>query len=81
MDAASDVVGSDNINRNGNQSTGSEDFADFLKIVPGAYCNLGHSGNTPLHSPDFFLDPQILPVGASILSRVIEKRLPYNLVD
>ena len=76
MDAAANIVGEKNINRNGSKSTGSEDFADFLKLVPGAYCNIGHSGNAPLHSPEYFLDPEVLPVGAAILSHVIEKRLP-----
>ena len=30
----------------------------------------------PLHNPEFKLDPSILPVGASIMARVVEKRLP-----
>ena len=76
ISAAADVVGSDNASVNGSPSTGSEDFADFLKVVPGAYCKLGHSGNISLHSPEYFLDPDSLPVGASILARIIEKRLP-----
>ena len=76
IDAASDIVGVENASLYGSPSTGSEDFADFLKIVPGAYCKLGHSGNIALHSPEFSLDPSIIPVGASILSRIVEKRLP-----
>jgi len=76
IDAASDIVGPENASLNGTPSTGSEDFADFLKVVPGAYCKLGHSGDIALHSPEFFLDPDSLPVGASILSRIVEKRLP-----
>lgn len=48
----------------------------MLKVVPGAYCRIGHSGTLPLHSPGFFLDPAVLPVGASIMARVVERRLP-----
>jgi len=29
----------------------------------------------PLHNPGFVLDTDVLPVGASILARVVEKRL------
>ena len=77
MDAAADVVGEENTNIEAQPSTGSEDFADFLKITPGAYCKLGHSGNIALHSPNFYLDPKSIIVGSAVLSRIIEKRLPF----
>lgn len=76
LDAAADIVGADNVSDKSEPATGSEDFADMLKIVPGAYCRVGHSGTVPLHNPSFRLDPEILPVGASIMARVVEKRLP-----
>ena len=78
IDAASDIVGSENTNIEAAPSTGSEDFADFLKLVPGAYCKLGHEGNVALHSPEFYLDPKSLPIGSAILSRIIEKRMPLS---
>jgi len=56
--------------------TGSEDFADMLKAVPGAYCTLGHKGTVPLHNPAFIFDDDMLPVGASIMARIVERRLP-----
>jgi len=76
LDAAADIVGSDNVYSKDDPSTGSEDFADMLKIVPGAYCVVGHGGTVPLHNPAFTLDPAILPIGASVMARVVEKRLP-----
>ena len=78
IDAASDIVGSENTNIEAAPSTGSEDFADFLKLVPGAYCKLGHGGNVALHSPEFYLDPKSLSIGSAILSRIIEKRMPIT---
>ena len=54
----------------------SLDFADMLKIVPGAYCIVGHAGTVALHNPAFKLDPEILPIGASVMARMVEKRLP-----
>jgi hippurate hydrolase len=76
LDAAADIVGSDNVYSKDDPSTGSEDFADMLKIVPGAYCVVGHGGTVPLHNPAFTLAPAILPIGASVMARVVEKRLP-----
>jgi hippurate hydrolase len=75
MDAACDIVGSDKVSRTDEPATGSEDFADMLKGVPGAYCRVGHSGSMGLHNPGFFLDPEILPVGASIMARIVERRM------
>lgn len=76
LDAARDIVGDDAVSDAEEPATGSEDFADMLKVVPGAYCRVGHAGTVPLHNPGFVLDPDVLPVGASILARVVEKRLP-----
>lgn len=75
MDAAADIVGRENISDTDEPATGSEDFADMLKVIPGAYCRVGHSGTTGLHNPSFFLDPELLPVGASIMARIVERRL------
>ena len=55
---------------------GSEDFADMLHVVPGAYFWVGHEGSVPVHNPGYVLDDKILPVGASMFARIIEKRLP-----
>ena len=74
--AAADIVGSDQVSDHAPPATGSEDFADMLQVVPGAYCDVGHSGTTALHNPSFVLDPDILPVGASIMARIVERRLP-----
>jgi hippurate hydrolase len=53
---------------------GSEDFADMLQVVPGAYCTVGHAGTVPLHNPGFVLDDAILPLGATLLARMVEAR-------
>jgi hippurate hydrolase len=76
MEAAREIVGADNIIERSAPATGSEDFADMLKVVPGAYCVVGHAGTASLHNPAFILDPAILPIGASVMARMIEKRLP-----
>ena len=78
MKAAADIVGSENIDDKAQPATGSEDFADMLKVVPGAYCRVGHAGTVPLHNPSFVLDPEVLPIGASIMARIVERRIPLN---
>ena len=74
LDIASEVVGSENVALRPNVIAGSEDFADMLKVVPGAYCNVGHGGTVPLHNEGFVLDEDILPIGASIYAKIIESR-------
>jgi len=74
LNVAADVVGEANAELKTNKVTGSEDFADMLRVVPGAYCTIGHEGTLPLHNDGFVLDESILPVGASIYARLIEAR-------
>ncbi len=76
LEAAADIVGSDNVSDKAQPATGSEDFSDMLEVVPGAYCRVGHSGDVGLHNPGFVLDPGVIPVGASIMARMVERRLP-----
>lgn len=74
LEVAAEVVGQDNISVTPNVVTGSEDFADMLRVIPGAYCTVGHAGTLPLHNDGFILDESILPIGASIYARLIERR-------
>lgn len=74
-EAAREIVGPDHVITEPRPMMGSEDFADMLHAVPGAYCWVGHAGDVPLHNPGFILDDAILPVGASLLARIVERRL------
>ncbi|MDJ0820595.1 MAG: M20 aminoacylase family protein [Paracoccaceae bacterium] len=78
LEAAADVLGKGNVAVIDRPLMGSEDFADMLKVVPGAYCMLGHSGSGALHNPAFVLGTEILPIGASVMARVAERRLPLE---
>ena len=70
------VVGDANTLTKIRPKMGSEDFADMLHAVPGAYFFLGQEGSVPVHNPGFYLDDKILPIGASMFARIIETRLP-----
>ena len=75
-DVARTVVDPAKVTMRSRPKMGSEDFADMLQAVPGAYFWLGHDGSVPVHNPGYVLDDKILPVGASMFARIIEKRLP-----
>ncbi|WVZ23328.1 hypothetical protein V8G54_001872 [Vigna mungo] len=67
---SSKIVGENNIEL-APLFTGSEDFAFYLEKVPGTFLLLGtrneKSGSTyPAHSPYFFIDEDVLPIGAAI---------------
>ena len=73
LEVAREIVG-DDARPDAELTMGSEDMADLLNVVPGAFFNLGHHGEVPLHNPGFIFDDTILPVGASILARLVERR-------
>jgi len=75
-DVARTIVGDANVLTGLQPRMGSEDFADMLHAVPGAYFWVGHDGSVPVHNPGYVLDDKILPVGASMFARIIETRLP-----
>ncbi|MDK3016750.1 M20 aminoacylase family protein [Pseudodonghicola flavimaris] len=72
--AAAPVVGSDKAALSDELVMGSEDFADMLRVVPGAYCTVGHGGDVQLHNPGFFIDDAMLPVGANIYVNLVLDR-------
>ena len=54
--------------------SGSEDFADMLVLVPGAYLWLGQGAGAPLHNPCYDFNDEAIPIGASLLARLAEQR-------
>jgi hippurate hydrolase len=75
-EVARTVVAPDKVITRTEPKMGSEDFADMLHAVPGAYFWVGHEGSVPVHNPGYILDDKILPIGASMFARIIETRLP-----
>lgn len=69
------VVGEDHVQRISRPSMGSEDFACYLKDLPGVMFRLGSSGDlastTPLHTPQFDIDENCLEIGVRILARSV----------
>jgi amidohydrolase len=74
VEVAAEIVGTEGVLTEVKPLMGSEDFADMLRVVPGAYAWVGHAGTVPVHNPAYVLDDGILPVGASLLARLVETR-------
>ena len=65
--------------RHGPQVMASEDFSFMLEAAPGAYINIGNGdsvGGTPVHNPNYNFNDAILPLGAGLYARLVEKKLP-----
>ena len=77
-EVARTVVDPANVLLRSQPKMGSEDFADMMRAIPGAYFWVGHEGSVPVHNPGYVLDDKILPIGASVFARIIETRLPVS---
>jgi hippurate hydrolase len=77
-DAAADVVGEANVNRNANPVMASEDFSFMLKERPGAYIQIGNGdgeGGCEVHNPGYDFNDQAAPYGAALFARLVERKL------
>jgi amidohydrolase len=74
ISVARDIVGPSLAEIDADPLTGSEDFADMLKHVPGAYMLLGQGPGPNLHNPHFDFNDEVAPIGASLLARIAEAR-------
>jgi amidohydrolase len=71
---AAELFGPSNVDPAAPPKMGSEDFADMLHAVPGAYVWLGQTLGPALHNAGYDFDDTIIPIGASLLARLVEKR-------
>ncbi len=81
-DVAAELVGADNVNRDGNLVMASEDFSYMLEKRPGAYIQIGNGdgadgagGACEVHNPGYDFNDAALPLGASLFARLAERKL------
>ncbi len=79
-DVAAELVGEENVDRNGPLIMASEDFSFMLREVPGAYFNIGNGGvgelgGCEVHNPGYDFNDEALTLGASAFVKIIETRL------
>jgi hippurate hydrolase len=81
------VVGEHNVDANAEPTMGAEDFAFFLQEKPGCYIFIGNGdgdhragghgmGPCVLHNGSYDFNDNLLPVGASFWTRLVEAALP-----
>jgi amidohydrolase len=77
-DAAAELVGEDNVSRQGPLIMASEDFSQMLNRVPGAFIRIGNGdgeGSCVVHNPGYDFNDDAIPYGAALFVRLVEKRL------
>jgi hippurate hydrolase len=77
-DVAAEIVGPENMNREGPFVMASEDFSYMLEEVPGAFINIGNGGGEggcEVHNPSYDFNDEALTLGSTLWARVVEKRL------
>src|SRR6516162_1741304 len=77
-DIAAEIVGADNVNRQGNLVMASEDFSFMLNRRPGAYIQIGNGdaeGGCEVHNPGYDFNDAALPLGSSLFARLAERKL------
>ncbi|MGE4044440.1 MAG: M20 aminoacylase family protein [Acetobacteraceae bacterium] len=80
-DAAAELVGEENVNRNGNPGMGSEDFSFMMEQVPGAHINLGNGDSATLHNHLYDFNDEAIPYGVALYAKIVEKKLPKETLD
>ncbi|MEM8690088.1 MAG: M20/M25/M40 family metallo-hydrolase, partial [Pseudomonadota bacterium] len=76
LKAAEAVFGPQNVNGDTPAMGASEDFAQALKLAPGAFANIGNGESAPLHSPQFDFNDDALVPGVQWFVEVVRNRLP-----
>ena len=75
-DAAAELVGEDNVERNKPPANASEDFSFMLERVPGAYINLGNGEDSAaVHNPAYNFNDAAIPYGVALFGRIVERKL------
>lgn len=71
---ATELFGADRVDLDAAPKMGSEDFADMVMAVPGAYAWIGGNPGAGLHNPGYNFDDTIIPIGSAYLARLVERR-------
>ncbi len=72
-----EVLGAGNVKLLEKPSMGGEDFAEYLRTVPGCFLYIGAAGKKayPWHHEKFNIDEKVLSAGAQLMAAAAEKLL------
>jgi hippurate hydrolase len=78
--AAAKVMGTERIIRDAPPVMGGEDFSFMLLERPGCFVRIGQAdgakGAVPVHNTKYDFNDDLLPIGASYFSVLVEQELP-----
>lgn len=80
-DAATEVVGAENVERDAPPVMASEDFAYMMERVPGGHIGIGNGASAGVHNHRYDFNDAIIPYGAALYAAIVEKKLPMGPVD
>ena len=69
---ASEIAGSDRVNRSIAPMMGAEDFSYMLNERPGCFIFIGNGPSAGLHHPAYDFDDSVIPLGVSYWARLVE---------
>ncbi|QFT79922.1 putative hydrolase YxeP [Roseovarius sp. THAF27] len=78
LNAAATVFGAEHVDGEAPRMGASEDFAQALRIAPGAFFNIGNGDSAPLHSPEFDFNDAALVPGVEWFLELVRNRLPVE---
>jgi len=78
LKAAMTVFGEKSTNPKAPRMGASEDFAQALKVSPGAFFNFGNGDSAPLHSPKYDFDDAALVPSVKWFVELVRNRLPIS---
>ena len=78
-DAAADVVGEANLQREAPPVMASEDFGFMMQQVPGAHVQLGNGGGAGVHNHRYDFNDEAIPYGVAVLAAITERKLPKGI--
>ncbi|KUF11687.1 amidohydrolase [Pseudoponticoccus marisrubri] len=78
LNAAATVFGAEHVDGDAPRMGASEDFAQALKVAPGAFFNIGNGDSAPLHSPEYDFNDAALVPGVEWFVELVRNRLPVG---
>lgn len=79
IEAMTAVAGVENVHQDLRPVMGSEDFAFFLREVPGAYVFIGNGDSAALHNPSYDFNDEALGYGISYWVELARRVLPASV--
>jgi len=82
VQAAERLLGAGQMITQGPPGMGGEDFSYMALRVPGCFVRMGQKGGergaTPVHTPHYDFNDDLLPLGASFWATLVEQELPRD---